>query len=57
MQSVAAPTVRTGQSSTLQAVLAIAAGVLILWGAGFAHSSALHNATHDTRHAFGLPCH
>ena len=24
---------------------------------GFAWPSAIHNATHDTRHALGLPCH
>lgn len=39
------------------AVLALAIGILIVYGAGFSHSSTLHNATHDTRHAFGLPCH
>ena len=39
------------------AVLAMAFGVLLVFGAGLANSSALHNATHDTRHAFGLPCH
>ena len=39
------------------AVLALAFGLLIVYGAGFAHPSAVHNATHDTRHAFGLPCH
>ena len=31
--------------------------LLIVAGAGFAGASAIHNATHDTRHAFGLPCH
>ncbi len=39
------------------AVLALAFGLLIVYGAGFAYPTALHNATHDTRHAFGLPCH
>ncbi len=32
-------------------------GLFILWGAGFAQPEALHNATHDTRHAFAFPCH
>jgi cobalt transporter subunit CbtB len=31
--------------------------LLVVFGAGFAGPSAIHNATHDTRHAFGLPCH
>ena len=32
-------------------------GLLLFYGAGFAAPAALHNATHDTRHALGLPCH
>lgn len=43
--------------SRLPALLALAFGLLIVYGAGFAQPSAIHNATHDTRHAFGLPCH
>jgi cobalt transporter subunit CbtB len=39
------------------AIAAFALGVLLFLGAGFAAPSALHNATHDTRHAFALPCH
>jgi cobalt transporter subunit CbtB len=39
------------------AVLALAFGFLLIYGAGLSFPSALHNATHDTRHAFGLPCH
>ena len=39
------------------ALLALGFGLLIVYGAGFAYPTALHNATHDTRHAFGLPCH
>jgi cobalt transporter subunit CbtB len=38
-------------------MLALAFGLLVVFGAGFASPMALHNATHDTRHAFGLPCH
>jgi cobalt transporter subunit CbtB len=26
-------------------------------GAGIASPETIHNATHDTRHALGLPCH
>ncbi len=38
-------------------VLAIAFGLVLYIGTGFAAPSFIHNATHDTRHAFGLPCH
>jgi len=36
---------------------AFALGLVLFIGAGFAGPSLLHNATHDTRHALGLPCH
>ena len=39
------------------AILAMALGLIVVFAAGFAHPTAIHNATHDTRHAFGLPCH
>ncbi len=32
-------------------------GVFMLYGAGFAGSSVMHNAAHDGRHAFAFPCH
>jgi cobalt transporter subunit CbtB len=56
--SAAAPATAVSQTSTrLPALLALVLGLVVVWGAGFANSAALHNATHDTRHAFGLPCH
>jgi len=39
------------------ALAALLLGLALFLGAGFAAPSVLHNATHDTRHAFGLPCH
>lgn len=39
------------------ALAALLLGLALFIGAGFAAPSVLHNATHDTRHAFGLPCH
>jgi cobalt transporter subunit CbtB len=39
------------------ALAAMLFGIVVFVGAGFAAPSVLHNATHDTRHAFGLPCH
>jgi cobalt transporter subunit CbtB len=49
--------VATSRSIPWPAMLALAFGLLVVYGAGFASPMALHNATHDTRHAFGLPCH
>lgn len=39
------------------AILAIVLGVFILYGVGFAQPQLLHDAAHDTRHAFAFPCH
>ncbi|MBZ9939317.1 CbtB-domain containing protein [Mesorhizobium sp. BR1-1-16] len=36
---------------------ALAFGLVVFLATGFAAPSQIHNATHDTRHAFGLPCH
>lgn len=39
------------------AAVALALGVFLLFGVGFAQPQALHNAAHDARHAFTFPCH
>lgn len=39
------------------ALWAIALGLFILYGVGFAQPQLLHDAAHDVRHAFALPCH
>ena len=39
------------------AILAIVFGAFLVLGAGFAHSTTLHNAAHDARHVIGFPCH
>lgn len=41
----------------LPALLAILFGALLICGVGFAGPASLHNAAHDTRHAFTFPCH
>ena len=43
--------------AVVPALIAIALGVFILIGVGFAQPDALHNAAHDARHAFAFPCH
>jgi len=39
------------------ALIATLLGAFLVLGAGFAPISAVHNAAHDSRHAFAFPCH
>jgi cobalt transporter subunit CbtB len=39
------------------ALVALAFGLALFATSGFAWPNAIHNATHDMRHALGLPCH
>jgi cobalt transporter subunit CbtB len=41
----------------LPAVLAVAFGLMLLYAAGFAKTTTLHNAAHDVRHSAAIPCH
>ena len=45
------------RSRVLTGLFAVAFGILLVGGAGFVQADSLHKAAHDTRHAFGLPCH
>jgi len=46
------------RSETLVAALvAMLLGSFLVYGAGFANANALHEAAHDSRHAFSFPCH
>lgn len=44
-------------SRGFQLVGAFLLGMVVLYGAGFVQTSAVHNAAHDMRHALGFPCH
>ena len=44
-------------SKVLPALFAAALGLALVFAAGFAETKTLHNATHDTRHSTGFPCH
>lgn len=45
-------------SSKMLAVLLVAVlGSVLVFAAGFAGADVLHNATHDSRHSAGFPCH
>ncbi len=39
------------------AVAAFLIGAFLIFGVGFVHIPAVHNAAHDTRHSFAFPCH
>ena len=41
----------------IAASLALFLGLTLVAGIGFANDMAVHNGAHDTRHAFGFPCH
>jgi len=46
-----------GAGTIVQAGLAMALGLFILFMVGFSHIDAVHNATHDVRHSNAFPCH
>lgn len=57
-------TTTTSSSRTLSrtetltaALVAMLLGSFLVYGAGFANAQSLHDAAHDTRHAFAFPCH
>ncbi len=47
----------TRAEATKAAVFAIAFGAFLVFLTGFAHTDALHNGAHNTRHALSFPCH
>ena len=49
--------ISTTVSKPLQLAGVFLLGTIMLFGAGFANSAAVHNAAHDTRHSQGFPCH
>jgi len=49
----------SASSRIVGAMLAMALGISIISAVGFLQgpNAAVHNAAHDTRHAFAFPCH
>lgn len=47
----------TWKDKILPVMLAASLGLVLLYGAAFAETAALHNAAHDGRHSAGFPCH
>ncbi len=48
---------RIGTHRLVTLLLAAGLGIVLIYAAGFAHSSILHNAAHDVRHSAAFPCH
>ena len=52
---------QTGSSTRAQTMIAATMcaflGMFVIWGVGFSHIAAAHNAAHDVRHSNGFPCH
>ena len=44
-------------AKAMPALVAALLGMFMLYGVVFAGPQALHNAAHDSRHAFSFPCH
>jgi len=51
------PATSVATTRLIPALSAIALGFALLLAVGFAPVAEVHNATHDTRHATGFPCH
>lgn len=48
---------RIAATTTVPALAAAFLGLFFIWGVGFSHIDAIHNAAHDTRHSNAFPCH
>lgn len=57
VETVKSESVAIDASRIAPAALAMLIGAFMIVGVGFAHSNTIHNAAHDTRHAFAFPCH
>jgi cobalt transporter subunit CbtB len=44
-------------SRALPVAMAALLGAFLIFGVGFSHVSAFHNAAHDVRHSNAFPCH
>lgn len=49
--------IQTTTTSNVASISAIFFGVVLILAIGFSPVEAVHNATHDNRHATGFPCH
>ncbi len=47
----------SADAKSAQVLGAALLGLMVLMAVGFAPVEVIHNATHDTRHSSGFPCH
>ncbi len=57
MNSIAATSALSLSQRMIAGTLALALGLTLVLGVGFARDMRVHNGAHDTRHAIGFPCH
>lgn len=58
MNTVSVSTTQTSVSERVKAVAAaLIVGIALVYTTGFAASTNVHNAAHDTRHGLAFPCH
>ncbi len=59
MSTITQPkTLETQQiNKKIQLLTSALLGLIVLSAVGFAPLEVIHNATHDTRHSSGFPCH
>jgi len=50
-------TISKPASGVMSMVMVGFLGAALVFAAGFANSSVMHDAAHDTRHTTGFPCH
>jgi len=57
-QAIAATQSKASANADLIGIAgAVLLGLTLLFAAGFAQASVLHDTAHDTRHAMSFPCH
>jgi cobalt transporter subunit CbtB len=58
MLRAAIPSLLAGMSERqIAALVSALLGLVFIFGVGFASPQTIHDAAHDTRHAFTFPCH
>ncbi|WP_181704192.1 CbtB domain-containing protein [Chthonobacter albigriseus] len=57
LNSAASSAVKVKSDVRTAALLALIAGIGLVFTTGFAHPELLHNAAHDWRHSMSFPCH
>lgn len=55
---LALPAEKTGLDADILGIVgAVSLGLMLLFAAGFAQATVMHDTSHDQRHAMAFPCH